>query len=100
MGDPLEQRSTAPAGHQPRELLRLRSAWALVWPRLRPRWRWSLGGLVLLLLAGVGVSRVYLGVHYPSDIVGGWLAGMAWLGTSFAGLRRRVVRPFAHHRAG
>lgn len=34
------------------------------------------------LIAAVGLSRVYLNVHYLSDVVGGWLAGSVWLVTS------------------
>ncbi|HEU5390259.1 MAG TPA: phosphatase PAP2 family protein [Streptosporangiaceae bacterium] len=36
--------------------------------------------LVIALVVMIGVSRVALGVHYPSDVVGGWLLGIAWLG--------------------
>ncbi len=34
--------------------------------------------LAIFLTALIGVSRIYLGVHYPTDILGGWCIGGAW----------------------
>ena len=35
-------------------------------------------GIAMLLTALAGVSRVFLGVHYPTDVIGGWIIGFVW----------------------
>jgi undecaprenyl-diphosphatase len=46
-----------------------------------------------ILAAAIGLSRVYLGVHYPSDVIAGYAAGAVWVGAVSTGyaiwLRRR-----------
>ncbi|XXF77573.1 phosphatase PAP2 family protein [Myxococcaceae bacterium GXIMD 01537] len=50
---------------------------------------YALGWAVLLTLL-IGLTRVYLGVHYPTDVLGGWVAGLAW--ALLAALVARVAK--------
>jgi undecaprenyl-diphosphatase len=42
------------------------------------RLKWYLLGVALMLTVLVGISRVWVGVHYPSDVVAGWAVGLLW----------------------
>lgn len=46
----------------------------------RPRWvRYLIAGLALLYAVSMGLTRVYLGHHWFTDVLGGWALGLAWV---------------------
>jgi undecaprenyl-diphosphatase len=48
-------------------------------------------GVAVLITLMVGVSRIYLGVHWPSDVLAGWCAGFAWAMLCWL-IARRLLR--------
>ncbi|MGC2186373.1 MAG: phosphatase PAP2 family protein [Terriglobales bacterium] len=55
--------------------------------------------LAAVLVAAIGLSRVYLGVHYPSDVIAGYLAASLWVSTLVALDRVRVeLKDTSNHR--
>ena len=79
-----------PSGHAMGSMALVAGLVVLLWPT---KWRWwvlIVGGLFVL---GVGISRMYLGVHYPSDVLAGWAASLGWvLGVSLI-LYRQITKP-------
>ena len=60
----------------------------------RPRWvRYLIAGLALLYAVSMGLTRVYLGHHWFTDVLGGWAIGLAWV-FALIGIHRvwRAVR--------
>ena len=65
-----------PSGHAMSTMAATAALCVLLWPT---RWRWLATVAGSLFVGAVGTSRVYLGVHYPSDVLAGWAASLAWV---------------------
>ncbi|MFD0804017.1 phosphatase PAP2 family protein, partial [Streptomonospora algeriensis] len=63
----------APSAHAVTSLV----LWGYAALRFRTRWVWAACAAIVL---GVGLSRLYLGAHFPTDLLAGWLvgAGLLW----------------------
>lgn len=56
------------------------------------RWQILIWTCAALLVGSIGLSRIYLGVHYPSDVIAGYLTGTLWVSTMVALDRMRKRR--------
>lgn len=69
--------SSFPSGHAASSMIfYLTLALALT---AQNRWRWFAAACAVILSILIGTSRVMLGVHWPSDVVGGWAFGALWV---------------------
>lgn len=55
-------------------------------------WRIVIWTTAAILVIAIGLSRIYLGVHYPSDVIAGYLAATVWVGTVIVLDHLRKVR--------
>jgi undecaprenyl-diphosphatase len=67
-------------------------AWRLAAGAAGPAPRATIWAIALALIATVGFSRIYLGFHYPSDVLGGWLVSAAWLAAVSVWAPERISR--------
>lgn len=77
----------------------------IVWHYIKQSWlKWSLTIILVFLVIFIGISRVYLRVHYASDVLAGFCVGLMWLLLSLWVLQkmenfsRKKVDPVVEHK--
>ena len=78
-----------PSGHTATATIGCGLMAVLLWQVVARRWRVPLVTVSVVAAAAVGLSRSYLGVHWPTDVLGGWAYGIAWV--SLGGLILRIA---------
>jgi membrane-associated phospholipid phosphatase len=81
-----------PSGHAQNAV----AVWGYVAFRLRRVWGWI---AALVVIALISFSRLYLGVHFPTDVLGGWIIGAALL-AAYAALQPRLSQWIVAQRLG
>ena len=61
-----------PSGHSQSAVV----VWGIIASHVRKWWAWA---IAIMLMVLIGFSRIYLGVHFPTDVLGGWTIGVILL---------------------
>jgi undecaprenyl-diphosphatase len=74
-----------PSGHALGSIVCYGALFLVFLPATRGHWRRLFTVAIITLIVAIGASRLLLGVHYLSDVLGAWALGITWLGvTAFA----------------
>jgi membrane-associated phospholipid phosphatase len=84
-----------PSGHALESFVGVAIILVVLFPLMRPVGRSVTVAVAIVLLALIGFARVTLGVHYLSDVLGGWVFAAGWVAATCAGFRvwRKRVSP-------
>jgi membrane-associated phospholipid phosphatase len=96
---PLPSSYSFPSGHALFAFCFFTAGAALLAPRLKPvALQWLVRLTALAAVLAIGFSRIYLGVHYPSDVLAGYTVGLLWSSVIIVG--DRVAHAHARRRGG
>jgi undecaprenyl-diphosphatase len=86
-----------PSGHAMGSMTLALTLLLLCWSKRTPwgaSWRWPAALFGAVFAVWVGWARVYLGVHYPSDILAGWCAAAVWTAGAYGLVFRGTLKPW------
>jgi len=85
-----------PSGHATISMAFLLALVFLAWPT---KWRWPIVIIGTVIVTLIGFSRLYVGVHYPSDILAGWLVSLSWVSLIWLLGQHYKLIPTSQHKA-
>lgn len=88
-----ESSTSYPSGHALGVMAGALGLTIVALPLLRPAWRTPAIVAGTLIVLAIGVGRVVLNVHNPSDVLAGWSLGYLWVLACLPVLKPRAVRP-------
>ena len=95
----VEHSYSFPSGHSAGSMILYGTLLFLLPSLIKKKWLATLLQLLLaFIIVSVGVSRIYLGVHFPSDILGGYLLSLSWLFLTYPTYKAKKAQIDLHTR--